>query len=186
MAYRVGRTHYVDFKVIDISNNPVTTLILSDFTIYFTRDGIACTDPLTFINVGGGRYRITYSPTGAGFYFLDIYNFVNDVRVIDSEEIDTPETFFDEHATVDLTQDFGGVGRLKPTISSPDTYTLYVFQSQRWQTGLNDPGYADASTNLDSLGNWITTPLTVMHGTYHIVLLNGGGDVLVIAAFLVA
>lgn len=181
---RVGRKRYIEFRLADISGVAVTTRALADLTVIFTRDDVVCTDSLTLVNKGDGRYILEYTPSAAGHDYLDIYDPGTDLRNIDAEDVDDATTFFDLTNNVSLTQDFGGTGALKPVITNPQLYTLYVFPSQAWQTGQTDQSNAVAATNLDSQGNWLTTPLTVNHGTYHIVLVGSSGDTHVIRSFL--
>lgn len=183
---RVGKIRYIYFRVVDINENPVTGLTLANFTVYFTRDGVACADILTLTEPQTGRYLVTYTPSAPGFDFVELFNATQDLRIQDEEEIDTPETFFDVGAfTVDLTQDYGFVGALKlGGVASPNTYTVYLFKSQEWQTGNTAPTAAIAATTVDALGNWVTSPLTVPKDTYHVVAMNGSGSIVVISAFL--
>lgn len=187
MAYRVGRTHFVPFRVGTVAS-PVTGLTLGSFVVVFTRDNVNITGAsqgLAVVVNGSGRYCATYTPTDPGFYYLELYNVANTTLITDKVEIDTPQTASDVDNVINLTQDFGGVGALKPIIEDVADYTLMVFYSQDWQVGKTDNGFALASTALDSGGNWLTTPLAVTPDTYHIVLKNDNGDMVVLRAFLV-
>lgn len=183
---RVGTTRYIDFRIVDLSGNPVTGLALGNFTTYFTRNGSTCSDVLALADKGTGRYLASYIPLAAGFDFVELYNLTNDVRIQDAEQIDTPETFFGISATtVNLTQDYGFVGALQLTgIAQPQTYTIYLFRSQDWQSGNTAVPYAIAATPVDTRGNWVTTPLILNKDTYHVVAMNAIGAVFVLSSFL--
>lgn len=181
---RVGRKRFIEFRLADITGAPVSTKVLTDLSVLFTRNDVACTDVLTLVNKGSGLYILEYTPSANGHDYIELYDAADDIRHIDSEDVDDATTFFDITSSVLLTQDFGSVGALKPVIANPQNYTLYVFVSQAWQTGQTDPGNAVAATNLDTSGNWITSPLSVNHGTYHIVLIGSAGDTHVIRTFL--
>lgn len=187
MALRVGRTHYVPFRVGTVAA-PITGLNLVSFVIVFTRDNVNITgasQALAVVSNGTGQYCATYTPTAAGFYHLELYNIANTTLITDNVEIDTPQTAADVDDFVALTQDFGGVGALKPTVDNADAFTLMVFLSQDWQVGKTDNSFAIQMTPLDTNGNWLTTPLSVNHSTYHIVIKDTVGDVVVIRPFLV-
>jgi hypothetical protein len=181
---RVGRKRFIEFRLADITGAPVSTKVLTDLAVLFTRDDVTCTDGLTLVNKGNGLYILEYTPSAPGHDYIDIYDATDDLRNIDAEDVDDVTTFFDITTSIALTQDFGGTGVLKPVITNPQDYTLYVFPSQVWQTGQTDPVNSLAATGLDTLGNWLTSPLSVNHGTYHIVLIGQVGDTHVIRTFL--
>src|SRR5208282_4413502 len=110
----VGQLRYVDFRVLDNSNVPVTSLSLSNFavnptppidyeysntqsTILFERDDVACLDALTLFNHLDGRYTLMYTPSAIGHDYVDIWicpadigapdGVLNGVRAIDEAEI---------------------------------------------------------------------------------------------------
>lgn len=182
---RVNKTRFINFRVVDINGAAVTGLTLSNFAVYFTRDGVACSDAVVLQDKSNGRYLATYNPSAAGYDFLELYNAANDIRVQDGEVIDSLGTFFGiGQFSVLLTQDYGGVGALKAVLPNPQNYTLYIFQSQSWQTGGTSPSQAVNATKIDAAGNWVTSPLTVAPDTYHVVVMNDMGAVTVISAFL--
>ncbi len=184
MGY-VNRKRYVYFRVIDIDSNPITGLTLSDFVKYFRRDNVTCTDTVTVQELGSGRYLASYIPSAVGFDFFELYNAANDVRVQDEEQIETVETLFGVGSeTVDLTQDYSSVGRLKVTASGPENFVVYVFLSEDWEHGRKAPSYALAATQVTTLGDWVSSPIPVPKDTYHIVAINNAGVVNVLAAFL--
>lgn len=181
---RVSRTRYIEFRLVDISGNPVTGQTLSDFVILFTRDNVACTDPLTLVEGTLGHYVCEYVPTAAGHDYVELYHTATDTRIEDAEDIDSTATFFDLSGSVQVTQDYGGVGRLVPTTLSPQNYTLYAFLSIDYQSGNYSPAFAKGFTALDTSGNWITTPMTLLPDTYHFVLLDSSSTRIVVAAFI--
>jgi len=95
---------------------------------------------------------------------------------------------------VNLTQDTGGTGALVPTLPIPfssgppavdlSQYLLMVFQSSDWDVGRIDNTYALGITELDVAGNWITSPIYVISGTYHVIIRNNYGTTKVIKAYL--
>jgi hypothetical protein len=178
----VGNTRYIEFRVVDINNNPVTTLTLADFSVIFTRNNAACGDTLSLVNNGTGHYVLTYIPSAVGHDYVELYNVANDVRPSDAEDVQSGALVGTD--TVGLTQDYGSVGRYKITFADPQTYSVYVFNSQDWQTGLTSPASALIGTTIDTFGNWISTPLMVLHGTYHIVAIKNTGASVVLSAFL--
>lgn len=94
-------------------------------------------------------------------------------------------------AVVDLTQNYGSTGALVPVLSvslaktyTLDQFVLFIFNSSDWNVGRKDPMYAIGATALDVSGNWASTPITVVPGTYHIVIMNSDNVIVVIAPFL--
>lgn len=187
MALRVGRTHYIPFRVGTVAA-PTAGLNLTSFVVVFTRDNVnitAISQALAVVNNGLGRYCATYVPTDPGFYYLELYNVSSTTLITNSVEIDTALTAADVDNFVSLTQDFGGVGALKPNVPNVADYILSIFYSKDWQVGRTDSSYSVASTTLDAGGNWLSTPLAVTHDTYHVVLQNMDGESIVIRPFLV-
>ena len=176
---QVGRKRYIHFRIADGAGVPVTGRLLSNFAVTFLRDGVACADPLTLVDRTAGLYCLIYLPSTPGQDFVELYDLENDLRIGDDEYVETTETL-----AAFLTQDTGGVGALKADVRQPQTFTLYVFKSEIWQSGNHTPLAADASTPLDAFGNWLISPLPVLRATYHIVLMNGRGDTHVIRPFL--
>jgi hypothetical protein len=184
MGY-VDRTRYIYFRVIDIDSAPVTGLTLGNFVKYFKRDNVTCADTVTIQELGSGRYLASYVPSAVGFDFLELYNATHDVRIQDEEQIETVSTLFGVGSeTVDLTEDYGSVGRFTVTASQPEDYILYLFKSIDWEQGRTNPSYAEIATEITSAGNWVSTPLTVLKDTYHVVAINSIGSVNILAAFL--
>jgi hypothetical protein len=186
MAHLVGRKRFINFRIVDVDSVPQSGRVLGDFQILFTRDGSSCSDALSLINSGSGRYILEYTPSAAGFDFLEVYDSPTDIRVQDEEEIDTIDSLFAIGAfTVNLTQDYGGVSALKPDVSDPLNWTLFVYLSQDWQVGRREVDNAIGSTNLNAGGNWITTPIPVpINQTYHIIVKSNDDRTKVIAPFL--
>ena len=181
---RVGRTRYIEFRIQDINSNPITGRTLSQLQTFFTRNTVTCTDPLSLNELGSGRYVLEYTPTAAGHDYVEIYDPPTDLRVEDSEDIDDASTFFGLTTTVDLSQDYGSAGRYKVTLSNPGSYILYVFNTSDWVNGNTATNFAIATTNIDSSGNWLSTPISVVHGTYNLVLFGRDGSKVVIASSL--
>lgn len=181
---RVNRKRYIEMRLIQVDGTPETGRVLSDFQVFFTRDTVTCTDSVSSVELGSGRYVIEYTPTLAGHDYIEIYDPPTDLRVIDSEDVDDTSTFFDLSSVVQLSQDYGSVGRLKPTVTNPQDYILYVFKSSDWDTGKTSPNYAIGVSGLDISGNWTSTPISVIHGTYHIVVIGPDGTKIVLAVYL--
>jgi hypothetical protein len=194
----LGGTRSFDFRVL-VDGIPVTGIAQSFLSVYFTRDGIACTDPLTFVEHvghGGGRYTLSYFPSVSGHDYIDISYFVAGDPAADPA---IPDKYFYAHESMDivtqqqlvgastaivLTQNTPTANALRVTVPNPQTYTLYVYRSSDWQTGATATVNAVASTQLDTSGNWITGALTVISGTYHVIIRDGSGAVTVIKAYL--
>jgi hypothetical protein len=181
-----GSNHYIAFYGAGASG-----LTTSSFTIiYFTRDGStinSITDPVTFhsfsiVSVGGGYYYAKYTPSQGGFYYLAFSCAAHSIFIADAADID-------ELSVINLSQDTSGTNALKPiTVPGDSTplneYILMIFQSSDWQVGRIDNTYAVAMTQLDDQGNWLTTPLAVSPGTYHLVIKNNYGTTQVFKPFL--
>jgi len=125
-------------------------------------------------------YQFEYTPDVPGYYLFSASSGLALTFVIDGVDIDSEDSY------VLLTQ--GGTQAtpvdLVPNVKGPQNYILMVFLSSDWQVGRYSPLYAVASTQLDPQGNWLSTPLTVQHGTYHVVVQANDGTQVVIAAFL--
>jgi hypothetical protein len=182
MAYRVNREHFVFFRT-------VTGLTLSNFVSTFLVDTVpvtTCTLSLVELtSVAAGLYVCSYTPVDPGFYFLQLVNTANSVNVIDTVEIDTTDTFFGTDSLVLLTQDYGYPNRFKVPTTTPSTTKICIYKSTDWVSGNTSGSYLVSSTSVDSSGNWITTPISVNHGTYHIVQTIANKTTKVLAAFLV-
>jgi hypothetical protein len=180
----VGRLRFIEFRVVDVNSNPVTGLTLANFTVIFTRDNVACADALNLVDNGTGHYVLEYTPSVVGHDYIELYNVTNDVRPSDAEDIiDVAGSSGLTPNTVNLTQDTGSIGRYKITFANPQTYSVYVFNSQDWQSGLTSSANALVGTTIDTFGNWVSTPLVVLHGTYHIVAISSSTSI-VLSAFL--
>jgi len=182
---RVNRLRYIEFRLVDLSSNPITGRVLSQLQVFFTRNAVVCTDPLSLVELGSGRYILEYTPSAAGHDYLEMYDPPSQIRIEDSEDIDDANTFFDLSATVGVSQDYGSIGRYKVIVSNPSSYVLYVFYTSDWDAGKTATNFALAATNIDSSGNWLSTPITLVHGTYNLVLFGADGTIIVVAASLV-
>lgn len=183
MGY-VGRQRYIEIYLVTANGVPITNRVISAFNIYFTRNMVACTDALTMHEIGNGLYVLTYMPSTEGHDFLQVVDSVTNTRFTNTEEIYDTASLFGTSAVISLTQDTGGIGSLKPTAPDPTNWTLYIYNSSDWQNGNTSTASALGSSQLDSNNNWLTSPIDVTHGTYHIVIRNLSGSVTVIRAFL--
>lgn len=194
----LGGTRNFDFRVL-IEGVPVTGIAASFLSVYFTRDGVACNDPLTFVEHlghGGGRYTYSYFPSASGHDYIDISYFIAGDPVAvpaipdkyfyahESMDIVTQQQLVGASTAVTMTQNTPTANALQVTVPNPSTYTLYVYRSSDWQTGNTGTVNAVASTQLDTLGNWVTGALTIVSGTYHVIIRDGLGAVTVIKAYL--
>ena len=176
----VGQIRLIQFWIADVASVPVTTCTLASFTIIFTRDGVACTDPVTLVNVGGGSYQLQYTPSAGGRDVINIDDEAHDLHYCDIETISADLS----SSAVLLTQNTPTANALQVTAPNPSSYTLYVYNSSDWTSGNTDTFFALDSTQLDSSGNWLTTFIYVVSGTYHIVIRDGSGAVTVLMAYL--
>lgn len=188
MSSQAKSNHYFSFF------GTVTGLTTSNFSIaVFTKDGVAVDadtrNSFAIVEISGGYYYAKYIPSDTGLYFLAITNVANSVNVSNIADVQAAPN------VVNLSQDTGGTNSLQPGIpditiqglpQQPDIseYILMVFQSSDWQVGRVDNSYAVAMTQLDSQGNWLTTPLSVLPNTYHIIIRNNYGTTKVIQAYL--
>ena len=182
---QVGTTRYIPWRIEDANSDPVTGRQLSDLQVIFLRDAAVCSDTLNLRETQSGLYFLEYTPTAVGEDYIDIYDATNDVRLVDDEVIvgTSGASGTSGMNIVQLTQDTGGVGALKVVLPDPSTYTLYVFVSQVWQSGQSSPTDAVAHTAINDDGSWATTPLSVLPGTYHIVVMSSNGIVYVMRSF---
>lgn len=174
MAFQAKSYHYFSF-------HSVAGLATIDFTVdVFTIDGVAVdiptSDSLEIVEVESGYYYGKYLPSKAGFYFIGLSNVANSLYVTDAEDIEAADF------AVNLTQDTGGTNALRPQPVSLakkapglDEYLLMVFSSDDWDVGRTTNTYAIATTRLDVHGNWLSAPLVVSPGTYHIIIRNNFG-----------
>lgn len=184
MAYRTGRTHFVNFRVYNTSGTAVAGLLLSNFSVLFFVDNVVCTVPLILTQIATGLYSCTYVPEIAGFYYLELYNSTYNARISDGVEIDTLATFFGLSSNIALTQNYGSTNKFQVTLPNPQSYTLYIYNSSDWTVGNTSMPYVVNSTAIDTNGNWVTPTLNVVSGTYNIVITNSTSTK-VLAAFLV-
>jgi hypothetical protein len=185
---QVGTKRFIPWRIADVNGNPVTGRQLSALQVIFLRNAAACSDALNLNEIQPGLYFLEYTPSSTGEDYLDIYDATNDERLVDDEVIVTIATGDGGSGSglnvVQLSQDTGGVGALKVTLSDPSTYTLYVFVSQDWQSGRCSAADAVAQTAISSDGSWAESSLTVLPGTYHVVAMSANGTVYVMRSFL--
>lgn len=185
MAFAVNSPHYMPFY----ATSGTTGIILSSLTvIVFTCNGTAVGSAtrasLTLTEVGFGYYYASYTPKVAGKYVLALSS--GAVKAIDVADID------DTEAAVNLTQNYGGTNALRPSLHGGlqsygiAAYVLFIFSSKDWDLGKTAASNAVGSTELDSNGNWKTSTLTVVPGTYHVVIRHNSGINYVIQPYLVA
>lgn len=175
---------YIEFTLLDGSSVPITGVTLSDLGIFFTRNTVTCTDPLSLVYLSNGRYVLEYTPTTTGHDYIEITYAPTNKLVINTEDIYSSRMLLGETQTISFTQDWGSVGRFKVTLDNPNTYTLYVFNSSDYAIGKNIPTYALASTGIDTNGNWVTPSITLLHGTYSVVLFGSSGARILLASNL--
>ena len=180
MAYK-GTKRWVDFRISDVNGNPVAGLLLGGFTTIFTRNNVACADALSLIDCGAGRYILNYIPSAVGHDYLELYDANDGVRIVDSEDvmIDPEQT-----GVIQFVESWASPNQFQLQVAEPQSYTLAVIESSVWQAGTPNLLSAVASTQLDADGNWITSPLTILPGVYHIAAFGPTGQVVVLAAFL--
>lgn len=170
-----GTVHHVPFYA-------TPGLELSSFTVNISVTNGTLTQPassavlnsLSLVYIGNGFYQFEYTPDVIGYYLMTAS--AGTVNVVGGVDIDASDSY------VLLTQTTPP--GLVPNVVGPQNYILMVFLSSDWQVGRYNPLYAVASTQLDSQGNWLSTPLTVQHGIYHVVVQANDGTQVVIAAFL--
>jgi hypothetical protein len=187
----LNKPRYIEFRIVDIDDNPITARALTSTTVgqrvlvFFTRDTVACSDPVTLVNWGNGRYYATYTPTATGHDYIEIFDELYDLRFIDAEDIVGEGTDEQTSDVVSVTQDYTSVGRLKVTQPNPQRFNLLVFNSFDWQSGRTNSNYSIIGTAIDASGNWVTPVLTLLPDTYHFVIMATDTDeVKVIAPFL--
>lgn len=165
---QVGKTRFIEFRIADLDGNPVTNRDLTALSIFLTRDSNTCNDTVTLVNWGNdGRYYATYIPTNTGHDYLEVYDSLYDLRVIDAEDIeisDLPNVGI-------LTQDFGGTASLSITDPDPTRFTIYVFLADDWASGRTQITYSQAATAVNADGSWAFA-LTVLHAIYTIVAID--------------
>jgi len=165
----LGRTRYIDFRLVNLSSQPVVGKVLADFEVVFRRDNAACTDALTLKDYGDGRYTVSYVPTTPGHDYLELYEATDDVRVLDTEDIVPADFAIGGGAEHVLDQDFGGTDALRITEADPASYKLEVFFSADWNLGNREDADAIGMTDLDANGRWVSG-IRVPAGVYHVVV----------------
>lgn len=182
MAFLTGENHYVAFFLGDPGH---TT---AEFQIdIFTVDGgpVSALTRASFaiVDVGAGYYYAKYVPSTAGFYVFAFSSSTLFVNFVDAADIlDVAPTTADVIQVVNLTQNTGGTGALKPRLpesfsSGPPAvrlsqFLLMVFRTSDWNVGRQENNFVVAMTELDDVGNWRTSPLAVPHDTYHVIIRN--------------
>lgn len=187
MAYLINREHFVPFRVV-ISGTPVTGLTLGSFTKIFNRDLVTATETVSITEKGDGLYYATYTPTHAGFFYLQLTytpGSGSPVVITDSIEIDDQASFAGLTNLISVTQDYHSTNYLVPAIASPENYVLNFYKSSDWQIGRRTSTYVANTTNLDGSGNWVTETLYMLPDTYHVVVQNNAGYFAVLVPFLV-
>jgi hypothetical protein len=188
----VGQTRYVDFRVVDVSNNPVTTIILSSFvvnpalptpgivdeysptqnTIMFERNNVPCSDGLSLTNHQDGRYTLNYTPTAIGHDYVDIWVAAAGIRALDEEEIANASGSSSSSNVTALNEDYLSPDNLLIRVAHPETFTLFIFNSSDWEQGRTDTLNAIGNTSLDTAGNWVNSIVVPDASTYHIVIIS--------------
>ena len=83
----LGEPIYGVFVVYDSSNNPVTGLVQSGFTIFLSNDGTVSSDAVTISEVSSGRYVYSFTPSMPGEWYILITHATYNVRGWDDEFI---------------------------------------------------------------------------------------------------
>lgn len=169
----VGILRYIDFRIVDVQNNPVPGRQLTDWVIIHTRNNAPVSDPLSLLDHTDGRYTITYTPSSVGHEYFDLYDALHDIRIVDIEAIQ--ESLQEQLASdvIDLNHDFGGTDALRILDPGPEQYDLFVFHSADWLTYQREDVSAVGHTRLGSDGRWLD-PVPVLAGTYHVVIRKTG------------
>jgi hypothetical protein len=162
-----GGKRYVDFRLVNDDNAPVTGRRLADLSVAVRRNNQPVTEQLALAEHGQGEYTLSYTPSDSGHDYVEIYDEVLDIRVIDAEDIQ--DSINSSARTVLLDQDFGGQDALRVQEDNPSTLTLLVYDSSEWEQGFQDVSHALGSTALRYDGRWVSQIL-VTGGTYHLVL----------------
>lgn len=87
-------------------------------------------------------------------------------------------------SVINLTQNYGGTNALLPLGGDLSSYILMIFNSSDWEVGNCDNTYAIAMTELDDSGNWQVSPLSIVPGTYHLIIRNNFGITTVFRPYL--
>lgn len=170
---RVGQPRSIYFRLADLNNTPVLGATLTSLAVTLVRDSAPANDPLSLIDKGDGSYLLEYAPSAPGQDTLTITDAANGLVYTDIETIFNDDGFYGLPGTRTLTQDYGGTDALRLSYPSLSGYTLYAFLSRVWIAGNQKTSHAAASTRLDGSGKW---SLTVLPGTYHLVLANAQGN----------
>jgi len=172
-------------KIVDASDNPVTTRVLADLEVLFRRNSANCSDALTFLNNGDGTYTISYTPSGYGQDVISVYDAPTDLRFTDVEDIYNfaaggTNSTGSGGAAYCLNQNFGGAGKLLPPVSDPADYRMLVFASSDWAVNRRSDAYSFGTSAVDAAGAWVTG-IYVPAGIYHVVAQKSGTFVIVAA-----
>jgi hypothetical protein len=181
----LGVARYIVLRIVSSAEVAFPGLVFSQIQTAFFRNNLLCTDALTFTEWGGGYYFISYTPTAAGSDYFAVYYPAANYLLETRETVVDLANMFSTGNAVSVTQNTGGSGALLPVITNTASYTLYLYNSSDWLSGNTDTSQAAGSTALDASGNWLQSPVTVLHGTYHFVLRNNAGVVVVFRANVV-
>jgi hypothetical protein len=177
MAF-VGVERFIYFYVLN-AGTPVTGLVKSNFTIIFTRSNITSPDTLSITEIGAGRYYASYIPTTVGTDYIEIDASTYSLQVINTEPVYDTSTFTGGSSAITVNQNYPTTNALKVTqVSSPATYTLYIYFYTDWQIGNQATNYSVGQTGLNSDGTWINN-IVVVPGVYNIVINNGSTSVVI-------
>lgn len=196
----VGELRSIPFTCVDINSDPVTSLLLADFTInptlpsgwppvtfssntiVFQRNGTPCTDTLSLVSNGDSTYVLNYTPSTVGNDYIGIYiaslgattigiPFVNQA-IISTNVTGSAITYID--------QDYPTTGALTVPGPNQSSYTVFVYTYANWSLGNTDTLYAINSTAINTDGSWVDqigVPSSVMYtvvaiSTNNTVVLN--------------
>lgn len=74
---KLGEEVIEEFSVLDISNNLVSGIALSEFNAHLfdaTNLEVSVSIPITFIELGHGHYRVSFTPNQVGNWMLVVYH----------------------------------------------------------------------------------------------------------------
>jgi len=182
------------FSFIDVPGQSTGSYTIDVFTVDGNAVDSATSDSfqvMEVLNVGSqSYYQGQYTPSKQGYYFLGASNGGTPVF---SDAVDVDEANY-----VNLTQDTPTVGNLKgrlpvthfsvkgnPAASAKlSEFLILVINSSDWDLGKTATKFAIASTFMDNDGNWLSHPLVIPPGTYHVIERNNYGTTHVLAAYL--
>ena len=93
---RINTTAIEDFSVIDSNKALVSGITLTEFTAHlYGPNGLLSAQPVSFVELGNGHYRASYTPNATGTWMLIVYHATYfpsgkaDTICVYNEDIDT-------------------------------------------------------------------------------------------------